>query len=366
MMASALPAVWRSIGGVVSQMKAMQQQVNVSASIHKVMSAILTEAAEVLEAKRKIKEDLAKGDHKLEAELGASIARVKLGNRLSQLRHQIAKLQELMASEMPPSEREVLEVLNDLKVSRIKTIAAAALTFNRLKSQAADKGLRAVEKDCKTPTEVKGIKDLTFRSARGLPSLQLRRREHKAGDEGVDGLSGSGGVSGMPTQISADILEQIEARASRYSSVFSAYALAHASRQASLPRQQLEQLSPIGIPSLPNQRKINSSRETGEKSKIAGTHTAPESLPMRINPEIQEQVLARALRYSDSFSAIALRHASRQASFLRQAAGPSTDHQAPAPIGIPSLPKKRKMRSRQRAQAQVDEATWKASCSVLA
>ena len=352
MMASELPAVWRSIGGVVSQMKAMQQQVNVSTAIHKVMSAILTEAAEVQEAKRKIKEDLVKGDHKLEAELGASIARVKLGNRLSQLRQQVTKLQELMASEMPPSEREVLEVLNELKVSRIKTIAAAALTFSRLKSQAADKGLRTVDKNNKTPTEVKGSQDLTYRSARGLPSLQLRRREPKAGGEDVDGLSGSGGVSGMPAQISADILEQIEARASRYSSGFSAYALAHASRQASLPRQSARQISPIGIPSLPKQRKIKHDRRT-------------ESLSMHMTPEIQEKVLARALQYSDTFSAIALRHATRQASFLRPT-GPSADHQAQAPIGIPSLPKKRKMRSRKRAQAQVDEATWKASCSVLA
>ena len=327
MMASALPAVWRSIGGVVSQMKAMQQQVNVSASIHKVMSAILTEAAEVLEAKRKIKEDLAKGGHKVEAELEASNARMKLENRLSDLRHQVAKMLELLASETPPSEQEVLDVLSDLKVSRIRTMATAVLSLNRLNS-IADKGIKAITK----------------KSALGLPSLELRRKEPKA--NGGD-MSSEGPLGGLnsPSLTSPDVLEQIQARALHYSRSFSAIASMRASHhQANLPRQ------PMGIPSLPGQRDMKSKRKA-----------QAEEVPL----EVQEQVLARALQYSGSFSAIALQHASRQASFLRQAAGPSADRKAQAPIGIPSLPKKR-MKSRQRAQAQVDEATWKASCSVLA
>ena len=397
MTASALPAVWRSISDVVSQMKAMQQQVNISAAIHKVMSAILTEVAEVLEVKRKIKEDLAKGGRNLETELEASIARTKLGNRLSDLRQQVAAMQELLASDRPPSEQDVLDVLSKLKVSRIKTIAAAALSYSRFNST-ADKGSKTIRsalglpslqlrrREAKTigeefsaegptggldsplPTAPDVFEQIQARALRysssfsavasryasrqqasrqhalGLPSLELRRKEQKANGESM-GSEGPMGGSDYMSLTSPDALEQIQARALRYSSSFSAVASMYASRQqANLPRR------PKGIPSLPGQRDMKSKRRA-----------QAEEVPL----EVQERILARALQYSGSFSAIALRHASRQASFLRQAGGPSSDHQAPAPIGIPSLPKKR-MKSRQRAQAQVDEATWKASCSVLA
>ena len=340
--------VWRSIGNVVSQMKAMQQQISVSAAILKVMSAISVEASEVQEARRKMKEDLDRAGHNVKAELGASVARVQLDKRLSCLREQVTCLQDLLASERLPNEQEVLEVLSKLKVSRIKTIATAALSFNSLK-----------------PTANKDTKSLTFRSALGLPSLKLRKRDVKA----IGAPSGDLSMD-TPTPVSSAVLEDIEARALQYSSSFSAFALAHASRRASLPRKTGQE-TPMGIPSLPKQRKTKSSRnarvyEIAARSGAAiNSEGTPEDSPMRLSAEVQEQVLARALRYSDSFSAIALRHASRQASFLQQTEPPPAV-QATTPIGIPSLPKRRtKMKSRRRAQAQVDEAAWKASCSVL-
>ena len=256
--AASIPTVWRSIGSVVSQLKSMQQHICVSSAIVKVMSAILVEAADVQETKRKIKEDLAREGRKSVAS-EASGSQAQLGKRLSDLLKQVDALQELLSSDRPPSEQEVLEVLSGLKISRIRTMATAALGFKRLKASAS-----------------KGIGSLTYRSALGLPSLQLRKREKKAGNENVD----------------------------------------------------------VDMPS--------------------------EDLCLgKSAPEILEQVQARALQYSKTFSAIALRH-------VRSRAGHSQGSSQVAPIGIPSLPQKHKMKSKQRAQAKIDEATWKASCSVLA
>ena len=317
----------------MSQMKAMRQQIWVSSAILKVMSAISVEVADVQEARRKIKKDLAKENHKLEAELEASVARVQLDNRLHGLRQQVVALQELLASGSILSEQEVLHILSQLKVSRIRTMAAAALSYNRQKPK-ADKGIR-------TPV---------VKSALGLPSL-LRRKsanvENVADTERPTGES----VVDSPQHTSAD-LEQIMARASRYSSGFSAFA---SRRQASLIQKPVaKRAAPIGIPSLPRRQPEMKSRGAISSAIERGIVFAASHMP----PEVHEQVLARALQYSGSFSAIALRHASRQASFLQQ-----TAVRVAAPIGIPSLPKKRKMR--QRAQSQVDEAAWKASCSVL-
>ena len=327
--------VWRSIGNVVSQMKAMQQQISVSAAILKVMSAISAEASDVQDAKRRIKE---RSGLVAKAEIGGSATRVQLDERLSCLREQVASLQDLLASERPPSEQEVLEVLSKLKVSRIKTIATAALSFKRLK-----------------PATDKDTKSLTFRSALGLPSLQLRKRDVKVAGEDK-GPSVDLGMD-TPSSVSPAILEEIQARALQYSSSFSSFGL---NRHASLPRQS-GQAAPMGIPSLPKQRKSKS-----RSSAVGSREGNSEDYPTRVTAEVQEQVLARALQYSDSFSAIALRHASRQASFLQQPTGPPPVVPATTPVGIPSLPKRRKMKSRRRAQAQVDEAAWKASCGALA
>ena len=342
--------VWRSIGNVVSQMKAMQQQICVSAAILKVMSAISAEASDVQEAKRKIKD---RSGHVAKAEIGASVTRVQLEERLSCLREQVASLQDLLASERPPSEQEVFEVLSKLKVSRIKAIATAAMSFKRLK-----------------PMTDKDTKSLTFRSALGLPSLQLRKRDVKAVSEDK-GPSVDLGMD-TPTPVSPAILEEIQARALQYSSSFSSFASAHANRLAGIPLKT-GKAAPMGIPSLPKQRKTKSSRNASRVYEISSGSGAVsnregnrEDYPIRVTAEVQEQVLARALQYSDSFSAIALRHASRQASFLQQTARPPPAVQATIPIGIPSLPKRHKMKSRRRAQAQVDEAAWKASCGVLA
>ena len=331
---SILPAVWRSIGGVVSQMKAMRQQIWVSSAILKVMSAISVEVADVQEARRKIKKDLAKENHKLEAELEASVARVQLDNRLHGLRQQVVALQELLASGSILSEQEVLHILSQLKVSRIRTMAAAALSYNRQKPK-ADKGIR-------TPV---------VKSALGLPSL-LRRKSANVENVADTERPTEESVVDSPQHTSAD-LEQIMARASRYSSGFSAFA---SRRQASLIQKQpvAKRAAPIGIPSLPRRQPEMKPKGAISSAIERGIVFAASHMP----PELHEQVLARALQYSGSFSAIALRHASRQASFLQQ-----TAVRVAAPIGIPSLPKKRKMR--QRAQSQVDEAAWKASCSVL-
>ena len=317
-----VPAVWCSISSVVSQLRTMQCQISSSAAVLRVMSAISTEAMEVMEAKRSIKADMVRSRN-LSSELGSSVTRVQLGNKLSDLCRQVAALQELLlsSSDRPPEEEQVMKILGQLKVSRIKSMATMAMASSLSK-----------------PPAEKGIK-----SARGLPSLQLRRKEPKKNPE--DSLEEGGKVDadGQPPTVTAT-LEQLEQRALQYSKSFSAAALMRAgSRRSSL--------APVGIPSLPMRR----------RAPLAA------ALPLSLTPEDQEQVLARALQYSGSFTAIALRHATQQASFLRLSPTSSSGAPRRAPIGIPSLPnpQQRKMKTRRRAQAQIDEAMWRASCDVL-
>ena len=230
-----LTSVWSSIQLVVPQLKAMQAQQRTSMALIKVMSAITLEASDVWEAER-----------------------------VESLCRHLAALQELLSSDTLPEESAVLGVLSDLKVSRIRTMAKAALSYKQLKA-----------------TAKKGVSNLTFRSALGLPSLQLRKKETKVkavDDRAADGEAGEG------------------------------------------------------------------------------------SVPPMMSPAILEQVQLRAAQYTSGFSAIAKRHASRQAAVAAKAASVS------CPTWLPALPKqrpKKAMNARHRAQAQVDEATWKASCSVL-
>ena len=380
-----LPAVWRGIGQVVPQLRAMLRQTRVATALVMVMSAISLEAGEVWEARRRLKRLLkvtaAEQRWQQGDDVGSSAVAVHTTGvhtsdphsagiekqrdtaaaRSASLLQHVTSLNELFLSALDgqPEEAAVMALLSELKVARIRAAARGALGARQQRIDSASNG------------PASGMGPAAPRSALGLPSLALRKRvaspktsasfssETGAAEllleetdkelpvltAGDDDLLSE--MSSSAAAATAAILGQLESRALKYSRAFESFST----------------------------RLVNAAAASAAAGGAVSLEVAM--------AQQQQQMESRASRYLAGFGAVSRRFASRQPPPPQQQGAPGAalagpEAAAAAPIGIPALPPRKKkqapskpkpkggMKARRQAQAQVDEKKWKATSKFLA
>ena len=376
---SLLPAVWRGIGQVVPQLRAMLRQTRVATALVMVMSAISLEAGEVWEARRRLKRllkvtaaeerwQLQSGgdiggsaavvhttDVHTSSQQGADIQKQRdtAAARSASLLQHVASLNELFLSvfDGQPEEEAVMALLNELKVARIRTAAREAFGIRQQRLSVQPAGTR--------PAPVK--------SALGLPSLALRKRvaPPKASASSSEASLGppTEADKELPASITAGGSEEDLLAPSSAAAAATAAILGQLESRALLYSRAFESFSA---------RFFNAAATAASAAAGGGA----ESLEVAVAQQ-QQQMESHASRYLAGFGAVSRRFASRQ---LQLAAGspgpPPAEAVVAAPLGIPALPPRKKkqskpkpkggMKARRQAQAQVDVKKWKTTSRLLA
>ena len=347
-----LPAVWRCIGRIVPQLRGMMRQTRVSMALVMAMSAIGLEAGDLWEARRKLRRHLqvaaaeqrwggpstgGSGKRELREESAFKDLRDTVASRATVLQHHTAALGYLLvpSSSSPdglPKEEDVLALLKEVKVARIRASAKIALGLRR--------PLPALSSSFA----------LSAKPVLGLPVLSLRLSKTQTLPSAI--TSPEHPIAEVGFQL-GDLCDQDDNA--------DAYIPGAPSAKATAALGQLEHSVLVY------------SHQASHKDGAEMTILRPEvSHPAPTGPE---DVQGRKLRYLASFKEMTERV--RKGRHRQLAASPATTSidkwASPAPHkpagGVTALPVRKPkggMKARRRAQAQIDESKWKKTSALLA